>query len=133
MRSFPKTKTAATLEKGAAGGNRGVRLAAAVLFVAALGVVVWGSLTPNPPSAAGLSDKVQHFGAYLALGGLAGLALPGRPRLAFSLLVGLGVTVEFGQMLMGLGRHGSGLDALANVAGAGLGVWIGQALGSRFR
>lgn len=91
---------------------------AVALFGAVLLLTVWGSLTPSPPSApGGLSDKVQHFTAYFLLAGLAGTAFPRRLLSIAALLIALGAGVELAQAGMALGRQGSWLDLLANIAG----------------
>lgn len=109
---------AATLEKRGGAGKARLRWAAAAAFAGLLLLVLWGSLTPQPPSAPGrISDKIQHFSAYFALAGLAGLALSRRPRLVAVGLIGFGIAVEIGQALMALGRQGTVFDALANALG----------------
>ena len=73
------------------------------------------------------ADKVLHFLAYLGVAGLAVPALSGRARPAFALAVLWGVGIEAAQGLMALGREASGLDILANTAGASLGAWAALA------
>lgn len=105
---------------------------AAVLFVALLALVVWGSLKRLEPSAAGHLDKVQHFAAYATLTAL-GFAAAGRR--SWPLLAGvaaLGAGVEVLQALLPTGRTGSVLDALANTAGA-LAAWMVWTAGVRLR
>ena len=95
----------------------------------ALGAVVWGSLTPNPPTVdVSNADKVQHFAAYAGLAVLAFLALRRASLRAAAALILFGVGVEVAQAATALGRQGSWLDAVANSAGVLL-VWL---VGSRF-
>lgn len=111
-----------TLAKAPAPDKRtGPRAWAAVLFALALAGVIWGSLTPSPPSLeVSHIDKVQHFGAYALLTALAYLTCRGRWwRVALALAL-LGVGVEFAQAAEAMGRQASALDALANAAGVTL-------------
>lgn len=100
-----------------------VRLA---LFLLACGVIAWLSLAPGEDLPQGLTfwDKAEHACAYLGLALIGAWALPGRlGRLATGLFLG-GVGIEILQAVMGLGRQGDPVDALANSVGiaAGLGM-----------
>src|SRR5580704_12500486 len=81
-----------------------VRRAGAWLFWPAVAVVVWGELTPHPPSAAALLwDKAEHFIAYFGLTLLASLAWGLRRSLAwvFAGMVALGGALEIIQSFVG--------------------------------
>lgn len=100
------------------------------VFVLACLAVTWASLTPSS-SLPGVTlwDKVEHAGAYLVLAALGAAAFPSRlRRLAAGLFLG-GVGVEVAQSLMGVGRQGDPMDALANSVGIALG--LGLALAAR--
>jgi VanZ family protein len=101
-----------------------------LVFVLACLAVVWGSLTPTSAlPGVTLWDKFEHAGAYLVLSVLGAAAFPFRfRRLAAGLFLG-GVGVEVAQSLMGLGRQGDPVDALANTVGIALG--LGLALAAR--
>ena len=78
-----------------------------------------------------LSDKVEHFAAYLALGGLVGLGWTVNGLRPFLLalfgLTLLGGAIEVVQGTPFIGRTASWLDLLADAVGAGAGL-----LGSMF-
>lgn len=95
-----------------------------------LAAVLWGSLTPNPPTVdVSNADKVQHFAAYAGLAVLAFLALRRASLRAAVALMLFGVGVEVAQAATAQGREGSWLDAIANSAGILL-IWL---IGSRLR
>ena len=93
----------------------------------AVAVVVIGSLVPahDLPEVPSGFDKVEHFGAYAALA--AGAVQLFSRRLSWGfvcvLLVLMGISLEYLQAKMGLGRMLDRQDALAN----GIGVLIGLA------
>jgi VanZ family protein len=95
------------------------------LFWPALAVVVWGELTPHPPSVVNhFWDKSQHFIAYFGLALLATLGWGLRRSL---ILVFLGVLAIGGglELLQTLaGRDGQWLDQLANSLGALTGMTV---------
>ena len=95
------------------------------LFWPALMVVVWGELTPHPPSLeVATSDKLLHFLAYFGLAGIATTAL-GRAR-ALQIAISLAVLGGALEILQGLtGRDAELLDEVANALGAGLGTLAG--------
>jgi hypothetical protein len=118
-------------------------------FAALLVAVTWMTLTPDPQQASAgfdiarliaealfgdgdLSDKVAHFGAYVALGVSAALALPGAALLAIPGLAAYGAALEGLQALGGV-REPEALDAFANALGAafGVGAVVGAALLAR--
>lgn len=106
---------------------RPLRLA---VFIAACATIVWLSLTPTTalPSV-NMWDKVEHAGAYCVLALLGAWAFPMRLwRLAAGLFA-LGVGVEIAQSVMGLGRQGDLLDALANSVGIASGLGLARLLG----
>ncbi|MGH2792016.1 MAG: hypothetical protein ACRDJ0_13670 [Actinomycetota bacterium] len=108
----------------------GLRVLTVVIGVA----VVALSLGPPPDSEGVMSDKLAHFLSYFSFTYCALLGFmgrPGRPPVAVVLayaLVGMvaagGAGIELLQFL--IGRDTSLMDALANAAGASLGlvVWI---------
>jgi VanZ family protein len=95
------------------------------LFLAILLAVLIGSLVPHDPLAQGshVFDKVEHFGAYAILMVVGAWAARGRHKAIAALLIALGLTIEFGQSWMHLGREGSVLDAVANTLGVAVG-WM---------
>jgi VanZ family protein len=102
-----------------------VRRAGAWLFWPAALVVVWGELTPHPPSAAALMwDKAEHFIAYFGLTLLASLAWGLRRSLAwvFATVVALGGALEIIQSFVG--RDAEWGDFFANDLGAVAGLSV---------
>ncbi len=100
-----------------------VRRAAWWLFWPAVLVIVWGELTPNPPSEASLvPDKAEHFIAYFGLALLATLAWGLRPSLiwVYCSVVTLGGALEILQSLTG--RDSEWLDQAVNAVAAILGM-----------
>jgi VanZ family protein len=95
-----------------------------VLFWPALALVVWGELTPHPPTIHA-PDKLLHFTAYFGLAGIATVALQrGRGVLvALLCLVALGGALEIVQSFTG--RDAEMLDEVANAVGATLGTVVG--------
>lgn len=100
-------------------------------------MVIVGTLLPGdsaPIKALGLldiSDKVEHFGAYVVLGFLP--ALHERRRvvgLLAAALVALGILLEFGQLLSP-GRDFEIGDMVADAAGVLAGVGLGWGPRSR--
>ncbi len=92
------------------------------LLLAALGVLMVASLLPAeymPVSS--WQDKVEHFAAYLIVGGLAMLAFRSaeRRKNCFFLLILLGLALEVGQIFVP-GRYFDLLDMAANGFGASL-------------
>ncbi len=109
-----------------------LRRAALYLFWPALGIVIWGELTPGG-GIPWMWDKLQHFIAYGGLAGMAVLALGERKhaiRIAAALIV-LGAVLEIVQAFVG--RDASYWDEAANAAGALTGafgaVWLMGFLG----
>jgi len=102
-----------------------VRRAGAWLFWPALAVVIWGELTPHPPSLAALLwDKAEHFIAYFGLTLLASLAWGLRRSLAwvFAGMVALGGSLEIIQSFVG--RDAEWDDFFANDLGALVGLSV---------
>jgi len=109
---------------------RPLRLA---VFIAACATIVWLSLAPTTalPSV-NMWDKLEHAVAYCVLALLGAWSFrAGSWRLAFGLLA-LGVGVEIAQSVMGLGRQGDLLDAIANSLGIALGLGLARLVGERF-
>lgn len=90
---------------------------AAILALAAF--IAWSSLAASPPvSAPSLSDKLQHFVAYLALMLLAsGIATPGRLWTAALGCFLLGGSLEIAQARLTETRVAEWGDLVANTAG----------------
>ncbi|WP_017932686.1 VanZ family protein [Robiginitomaculum antarcticum] len=86
--------------------------------------VTYASLRPavSMPSVTHF-DKLMHLMAYTVLGGLfmLGWRASGWQKVAAA-VVALGIIIEITQGVMGAGRTGSLLDALANTAGVAIGV-----------
>ena len=103
--------------------DRPLNRVAAVLFLALLALVVWGSFASIETPGAGRYDKLQHLVAY---GGLAALGFTARGRRSLgllALLAALGAAIEALQATLTAGRQGSALDLLANCSGLAL-AWI---------
>jgi VanZ family protein len=103
------------------------RLVDAVLFWPVLALVVWGELADfGAATNIRFNDKVMHFFAYFALGWMAAAAFRDRRpvRIAVLLLIVLGALLEIAQGYVG--RDTSGLDQLANMAGALTGAVLGR-------
>lgn len=86
--------------------------------------VVTGSLLPSDavPRVA-VWDKLQHLAAYAALAFVfAGALGRGRWKSVLAGLALLGAALEIAQGASGAGRQASGLDAVANLLGAGVGL-----------
>lgn len=105
------------------------------LSTAYLGVLVWLTLTPQPPPSPDLPfvDKWEHLLVYGLLMGSCGqwLSQRGRLRLRFAVIfVALGAVLE---LLQGLGgvRHMESADAVANALGVGIGYAITRGPGGR--
>ena len=99
-------------------GSPVLRIAAAAAFLFVLAFILWGSLTPVVAPGGGRYDKLQHFAAYAVLTATALVALPRRRWTVLLLVIGIGATVEVLQGLLPLRRSASGLDLLADAAGA---------------
>ena len=109
------------------------RLILRVLFLLGVAVVAVLSLLPaHDLPKVGVSDKLEHAGAYFVLAILGGLGLRARRSLAylFILLCAMGGVIELLQAFSP-GRSPDVFDALANATGAGAGVLV--ALVVRFR
>ncbi len=99
---------------------------AVILFWPAIAVVMWGELTPSPPSfESHVWDKLLHFTAYFGLAGLATLALKSRRTLVYAVLalIALGGALEIIQGMTG--RDAEWGDELANTLGAVSGAVAG--------
>ena len=106
--------------------KRWLRRAAVWLFWPAAAVVIWGELTPHPPSLeVETSDKLLHFLAYFGLAAIAATALGRGRRLAYAVfgLIVLGGLLEILQSFTG--RDAEWLDEMANSLGAVLGALAG--------
>lgn len=96
------------------------------LFALACAVVAWASLTPvQALPTVDLWDKAEHAAAYLGLALLGAWSFRAAPVLAGLILFGIGVEVL--QAVMGLGRQGDALDAVANTLGVVAGLVLATA------
>ena len=105
-----------------------LRRAGLWLFWPAVAVVVWGQLTPQPPSLVENHwDKAQHFTAYFGLSLLATLAWGRRRGLIWILLaiIAMGAVMEVLQGMVG--RDADWLDEVANSLGALTGMGLALA------
>jgi VanZ family protein len=117
-----------------------------VLGFTLVGIALILCLVPNQaiPQGFDLNDKLTHALGHAALSAyFTGLVARRNWWKIFVLLLAFGVTVEFLQHYMNLGRHGDARDVLANSAGDLLGLalgwlglsnwpqWIGRAIGAR--
>jgi len=97
------------------------------LFWPGVALIVWGELTPQPPTFTGLLgwDKADHFIAYFGLASMATLVIGLRPRLKWAILgvIFLGGTLEIVQAFVG--RDADFWDFVANSLGAVIGTGIG--------
>jgi VanZ family protein len=97
---------------------------AAVVFAIVVCLVPMSKLPP-----ANVSDKTEHFAAYLLLSlWFAGIYPRARYGIIAIGLCVLGVLIEFAQGAMHLGRHADAMDVVANSTGivAGLALcWLG--------
>lgn len=101
----------------------------------AVGLAIFVSLAPvsQLPQPPNVSDKVEHFVAYLLLSiWFAGIYLRTRYWIIGLSLGVMGVMIEFAQGAMHYGRHADMLDVIANCSGvlaglllcwSGLGAW----------
>ena len=109
------------------------RLLTARLAAFAVGaVVLWLSLTPNPPSVSRLpagADLVVHFLMHGGLGGWLGIGWTAGVARAVAAVCAL--SFEAGQALVP-GRTMSLFDLGANAMGAILGLWVGGWVRRRF-
>jgi VanZ family protein len=105
------------------------RIASGILFYPAAVVVIWGELTPAPPSAiANIYDKLLHFIAYFGLAWLAAAAVRNR---ALAVRAGLALVVLGGvlEIVQGLtGRDMSVYDELANTIGVLVGGFAARVM-----
>jgi VanZ family protein len=100
------------------------------ISVALVGVILYGSLTPNLPlPTPGGFDKVEHFTAYFVLAvWFTGLYPRARYWQVVAGLLALGLAVEIAQGVMQLGRSAEFFDMVANAAGVGVGLLLALAL-----
>ncbi len=104
-----------------------VHILATAAFWALAGVVIWGELGPGDVGF-NVWDKLQHFGAYALLAGLAAVAMQARGRWLWALagLIAFGGALEILQGVVG--RDMSFRDEIANT----LGVIAGGSAGWAF-
>jgi VanZ family protein len=97
-----------------------VRIADAILFWPALGLVIWGEIFAPPENVllAKVNDKILHSFAYFVLAAMASVALKSR-RSALLAVVAIIVLGGLLEIIQGyVGRDMSLYDELANMAGA---------------
>ena len=96
------------------------------LFWPGVALIVWGELTPHPPSLGGVFgwDKAEHFTAYFGLASMATMMLGLRPRLVPAIVgvILLGGALEIAQAYTG--RDAEFLDFVANSIGALAGTLV---------
>lgn len=109
-----------------------MRQGARATFFVALAVIAVLSLLPQADvPQIGVSDKIEHFGAYAGLAFLGGIGF-NRGRwlvLLPLLLIALGILLEFLQQLAP-GRASEVADAVANSLGVAAGACFAAALGA---
>ncbi len=99
-----------------------------VLGFTLVGIALFLCLVPNQalPQGFDVNDKLIHALGHAALSAyFTGLVARRNWWKIFALLLVFGVTVEFLQHYMNVGRHGDVRDVLANSAGDLLGVLLG--------
>lgn len=102
----------------------GVQFLIRIAAVLAALFVTYASLTPtvSMPNVTHF-DKVMHLVAYAGLGGLFMLSWRASGWVKIGITVtALGIAIEIAQSAMRLGRTGSLLDVIANVAGVIIGI-----------
>lgn len=102
---------------------KAMHVLALYLFWPALIYIVWGELTPSPPSwTDAIWDKALHFTAYFGLAGMATLALGIKRDLLWALLA-LATLGGILEILQGFtGRDPDIFDELANCIGVTAGA-----------
>ncbi len=105
-----------------------LRRLAILLFWPGVAVIVWGELTPDPPSIFNqIWDKAEHFTAYFGLALMVTLALGFSRRLPYA-LAGILLMAGVLEILQGYtGRDPDWRDMLANSIGW-LAGWVVAAL-----
>lgn len=84
--------------------------------------------------AMGIDDKVAHILAYISIMGAGLFSVADaryRPKIFAALLI-YGVGLEFGQQIFVAGREGSVADALANLLGLLLGLFLSKPVSQMF-
>ncbi len=95
-----------------------LRKASRWLFWPGVALVVWGELTPHPPSIPGVWDKSEHFTAYFGLAAMATLGDRAAARAGGGAAGDTGRWGESLEIIQGLvGRDRDWLDMLANTIG----------------
>jgi VanZ family protein len=109
-----------------------VRLA---VFAAAAATIAWLSLSPTESLPQGLTfwDKAEHACAYLGLALIGAWTFPGHLLRVAGGLFAAGIGVEILQSVMGMGRQGDPMDALANTVGILLGMTLAVIIGRLHR
>ena len=83
-----------------------------------------------PPTQMPHQDKIEHFALFAVLT-LLWRAAGERARTVLLCAVALAVASEVAQAAMQLGRSGDPLDALADISGALLGLWLWRLIQAR--
>jgi len=91
------------------------------VLCAALGVITWLALTPQPPEVSNIIgwDKANHGLAFFVLAGLGYFSVQRNERIVWLLLVVYGIGIEVCQSYFGY-RYFELTDLIANTFGIGL-------------
>jgi len=111
------------MPEGARSGRRWLRLAERVTLVLVAGAILQEALSRTPVGEVlQVSDKLLHVAAFYVLALLADLSFSERKYLVFNVaaLFLFGVSIELLQRYVGIGRHVSVLDVVANAFGIAL-------------
>jgi len=109
-----------------------IHILATGAFWGLAGFVIWGELGPGTVGF-NIWDKLQHFGAYALLAGLATVAMQARGRWLWALggLIAFGAALEILQGMVG--RDMSFRDEIANTLGVIAGGSVGWAFWALMR
>ncbi len=93
-----------------------------------LAVVLWGTLTPEPPQLEPpipQFDKLEHFSAFMVLSAWFVAAMPGRKwtLILAAAFIGLGGAIELIQGWTGF-RDAEWMDWVSDSVGVVVGVWL---------
>jgi VanZ family protein len=106
------------------------RFARYAFYVGLLAVTALSVIPITAAPSMGVSDKIGHFLAYLALGtaGVLGFSGMKRPLAVVLAIIAFGFVLECIQLFVP-GRMFSGLDMIANVTGAVVGAGLSGVVG----
>ena len=99
-------------------------------FWSALGFAFVMAVLPRPPQPVGpVSDKIQHIVAFAVLAGLAAAAYPKVRLVGIGFgLAAFGALIELVQLIPALGRDGSLMDWVADIAAVAVVLGMAQAV-----